>query len=458
VHTFVVEYEQDGRKLYRTTQELNLTVKRFNDTIQLRMDTGTIETEEGKVVGVFMRQYLGKNKQLDLTGTVVGNELRLTLDRTKPLKPAPWDDSVIGLYRQQRLLREKNVKPGDTFTYLSFEPSINLMIKTHVTVKDYEDVELFGGHARKRLLRVETKPEKIQNVQLPPLIAWVNDQQTPERSQVEAPGLGKVILYRTTKAAALAPGPIATLTDIGISQYIRLSRAIPRPHDTTTAVYRITIEGDDDPASAFSRDERQQVKNLKGKTFELHVKAGAQVEKSEASEKAGAEFTQSSYFITSADSKVRELARLAVGAEKEPWKKARRIEKWVHDHMAVKAHEALATADHVARTLEGDCTEFAMLTAAMCRAEGIPARTAVGLVYGDVRSGPVFAFHMWTEVHADGRWIPIDATLGRGGVGATHLKITDSSWHDTRTLTPLFPVVRVLGRVTIAVASVNGKP
>jgi transglutaminase-like putative cysteine protease len=99
-----------------------------------------------------------------------------------------------------------------------------------------------------------------------------------------------------------------------------------------------------------------------------------------------------------------------------------------------------------------------MLTAAMCRAEGIPARTAVGLVYGDVRSGPVFAFHMWTEVHADGRWIPIDATLGRGGVGATHLKITDSSWHDTRTLTPLFPVVRVLGRVTIAVASVNGKP
>jgi transglutaminase-like putative cysteine protease len=123
--------------------------------------------------------------------------------------------------------------------------------------------------------------------------------------------------------------------------------------------------------------------------------------------------------------------------------------------MRSRNHEALASADHVARTLEGDCTEFAMLMAAMCRAQGIPSRTAVGLVYADVKGGPVFAFHMWTEVFVRGKWIPLDATLGRGKVGATHLKITDQSWHDTRTMTPLFPVVRVLGRVSIEVLSVE---
>jgi len=80
-----------------------------------------------------------------------------------------------------------------------------------------------------------------------------------------------------------------------------------------------------------------------------------------------------------------------------------------------------------------------MLTAAMCRAEGIPSRTAVGLIYADVAQGPVFAFHMWTEIWINGRWLPIDATRATGYVGATHLKITDHSWHDTRTLTPLFP-------------------
>ena len=60
---------------------------------------------------------------------------------------------------------------------------------------------------------------------------------------------------------------------------------------------------------------------------------------------------------------------------------------------------------------------------------------------------------MWTEVWIKGRWIAIDATLGKGYVGATHLKITDHSWHDERTMTPIFPVIRVVGRVSIQVLS-----
>jgi hypothetical protein len=37
------------------------------------------------------------------------------------------------------------------------------------------------------------------------------------------------------------------------------------------------------------------------------------------------------------------------------------------------------------------------------------------------------------------------------------LKISDQSWHDERTLTPLLPVVRVLGKLTIEVVSVSGR-
>src|ERR1035438_249253 len=81
--------------------------------------------------------------------------------------------------------------------------------------------------------------------------------------------------------------------------------------------------------------------------------------------------------------------------------------------MKVTPDEALAPADHVARTLEGDCTEYSMLAAAMCRAVDVPSRTAIGLIYADVKGAPCFAFHMWTEVWIKGRWIPIDATLGK---------------------------------------------
>lgn len=92
-----------------------------------------------------------------------------------------------------------------------------------------------------------------------------------------------------------------------------------------------------------------------------------------------------------------------------------------------------------------------MLMSAMCRAEGVPSRTAMGLIYADTPGGPVFAFHMWTEVHVKGAWQALDATLGRGYVGATHIKIADQSWHDERTMLPLLPVIRVLGKIEIDV-------
>ena len=454
VHTFVEEFEQAGIKFYRSTIEMRLNVKRFSDTIQLAMDTGTHELADGRVRGTFMRQMVGTKKTLEIVGVVDGGQLTLTLDQTKLLKPAPWNRDVLAVSKQRTLFKDRKVKPGDDFGYQSFEPTLNVVVNVKVNVKDAEEVELYAGKQKKRLLRVEAKADKIDNFQMPPYFVWLDDDLMPVRSQLEVPGLGKVMLYQTTKAFALSPSGAAPALDLGISHMVRLNRRIHQPHETTAAVYRISIKDEEDPSTAFVQDGRQVVKNAKGNTLELHVRSGAG---GESAAKPGAEFTQSSYFIASADPKVQELARQAVGSEKEPWKKALKIEKWVHDHMRVVNDEGLAPADQVARTLKGDCTEFAMLTAAMCRAQGIPSKTAMGLIYADVRSGPVFAFHMWTEVWIDGRWTPLDATLGIGHIGAAHLKVCDQSWHDERTLTPLLPVVRVLGKLAIEVVRVDGR-
>ncbi len=417
------------------------------------MDAGDIATPKGKVVGTFMRQYLGKGKQLEINGVVAGEQIRLTLDGNRPIKPAPWNDAVVGLFKQQTLFKDRHVKDGDQFDFASFEPSVNLVLKSHVEVKGSEEVDVPGTRQKVRLLRVETRPERLEKVQLPVLITWVDRQRETVMSETEVPGLGHIRLVRTTKAVATSPGSVAQLTDIGLSQQVRVKQPIVKPYDTTAAVYRIQIREDADAGSAFAQDGRQQIKNVQGDTIELHVNARTEAAKENA---PGVEFTQSSYFITSADKRVRELAVSAVGDAADPWTRALRIERWVHGSMKVASDEGMATADHVARTLRGDCKQFAMLTAAMCRAEGIPSRTAVGLIYADVRGQPpAFAFHMWTEVWIDGAWRSLDATLGKGRLGATHLKIADQSWHEVRDMTPLFPVVRVLGRIRIEVVSVQ---
>ncbi|MCI0683068.1 MAG: transglutaminase family protein [Gemmataceae bacterium] len=454
VHTIVEEIDQDGLKTYRSAIELRLNVKRFKDVIQLAMDNGTHELPEGTVFGTFMKQMVGKNKALEIIGTVDGKRLTLTRDKSTVLNPTPWDPEVLSVYKQKTVFRDRKVKPGDSFSYKSFEPTINVVVVTSVEVKDEEEVELFGGKHKRRLLRVDAKAQKVGNFQLPPFSAWLDENLMPVRSQTDIPGLGTVTMYQATRSFALAPAGTAPALDVGVSHYVRLKQRIVRPHDTAAAVYRISVKGEEDVASTFARDGRQDVKNVKGSTLELHVRHDAGTDKGD---EPAAEFTQSSYFITSADAKVREFAKQAAGDATQPWQKARKIEKWVHDRMRIGNHEGLAPADHVARTLVGDCTEFAMLTAAMCRAEGIPAKTAMGLIYADVSSGPVFAFHMWTEVWIDGRWRSLDATLGLGRVGAAHLKISDQSWHDERSLTPLLPVVRVLGKLNIEVVRVEGK-
>lgn len=67
-------------------------------------------------------------------------------------------------------------------------------------------------------------------------------------------------------------------------------------------------------------------------------------------------------------------------------------------------------ASQVATYRVGDCTEHAVLTAALARAVGLPAHVIFGTVIA--RSGPdVGAFgHAWAEVHRDGAWTIVDAT------------------------------------------------
>ena len=459
VHTTVRQIERDGTRLLHTTTELQLTVRRESDTVTLRMVTGTDETPEGKVLGISMRQFLGKQQQLVMTGTVEGDELHVRVEGGARLdKRIPWDKDVIGLYRQEHFFGDHKIKPGDTFTYRSYEPTITNVITTRVAARDYEEVEVRG--VKKRLLRVEAIPDRIKasnaSLQLPKLVSWVDKQYRTVRSQVEMPGLGKLVLYRTE--AGKAPpttGAVARLPRL--NSLIPIHQRIARPYDTESAVYRITLKDDDDPASAFVQDDRQQVVNIRGNTFELHVRASHGPQPGGQAAAPPEECLKSCYFIKWDDPKVLEHTRRAVGRETDPWAKAKRIESYVYRHIDKKNFtEAFATADQVARTMEGDCTEHSMLAAAMCRAAGLPSRTAIGLVYVDhPRQGPCLGFHMWTEVWIDGRWIPIDATLGRGYVGATHLKITDHSWYDTQSLTPLLPVVRVLGKLSIEVIRVG---
>jgi len=67
----------------------------------------------------------------------------------------------------------------------------------------------------------------------------------------------------------------------------------------------------------------------------------------------------------------------------------------------------------------GDCTEHALLLAALLRKRGVPAR----LAYGFLLTEAGFIGHAWTEARADGRWFWLDPSFPGGRPYAFKLRL-----------------------------------
>jgi len=447
------EVEKNGQKLWVGLKYQHFTIDRFGQVVSQFGEESTVETPAGEVLVASMRQGLGMNQALALTGTVEGKVLKIRGEGAAAgASDTPWPGGVTGLTTEPRLFKEKRGKAGEAFDYLTYVPQVNRVVKVTVTFEGEEATALWPNTPPRKLLRFVSKMEPVGNFKLPPATTWCDAETAePLRVEFDFPGLGgRVTFLRTTEAAAKAP--VARPLKLFNAQSIRLDREIPGIHGMGSAVYNVRAARDDDPGTVFPADARQQVKNLdpKAKTFELHVAAShGPVAGAAAEPVPGKEFLGSSFFINWDNEAVKMHAAKAVAglpAAAGAWDKAKAVERWVHQNMkAVEFSQAMATADNVAKTLTGDCTEYAMLGAAMCRAVGVPSRTVLGLVYAAGPGGkPFLAYHMWYEAFAGDQWVPLDATLGQGGVGPGHIAITAHSWHDERSFAPLLPVLRVL--------------
>ena len=98
---------------------------------------------------------------------------------------------------------------------------------------------------------------------------------------------------------------------------------------------------------------------------------------------------------------------LAKATRNDTWVLARSVAAWVDAHITRKNMEqGYASALDVYRSRTGDCTEHSLLTTAILRAAGVPARPVVGLAYSE--RDHAFVGHMWVEAYVD-QWRTLDA-------------------------------------------------
>jgi hypothetical protein len=446
IHTWVEKVANQGRDYLRVRIDIEQTIKRRDDLAVIRLMYGTIETPEGEVLRLDTRTQAG-GQDLRAHGDVMNGEMRLMLESAgeRQSKVIPWGPDVRGPYAPEQSMARKPMKEDEERTLKMFIPELNKVCQVHLQARKVEPV-LLGDGKERPLLRVD-QTTMVDDKPAPEYDARVWADPDGQVLKSEQDVLGGIVMYRTTKEAATSPsGPVQF--DLILNTVVKVGRKIPNPEQSRSVKYRVAIK-DSDPTQIIPSDARQSVHpDTEPHSSILEVKSVGPLDGEPSSTEVDAQYLKANALVSSEDSRVRNLAERATRGENDPWRKATRIARWVHQNIRNKNFRvAFAAASTVARDLSGDCTEHAVLAAAMCRAVGIPARVVIGLIYVDDLEG--FGYHMWNEVNVNRRWVALDPSWDQSTVDAVHIKLSDTSLDGVSPFEAFLPLVRVMGKLAI---------
>jgi len=274
------------------------------------------------------------------------------------------------------------------------------------------------------------------------------------------PGMGFEIIQADEQLARAEVTPPELL----ISTLVRPDRPIARPRRLRSAIYELAFtapRGAADFSPQLPRGGSQRVVWGDNRTARVIIDLDEPVNPRD--DLPTDAHRQATAMLNSDDPEIRKLTAQALGptGRRTPVaRRAERLRQFVYRYIHAKSlGVGFATAGEVARTRQGDCSEHAVLLAAMLRSAGIPSRTVSGLLYVDEFAGRqgVFGYHMWTQAWlggdaGGGRWVDLDATLGNDTpFDATHIALVRSVLADDTMMNDMVDMAPMIGRLAIRV-------
>jgi hypothetical protein len=445
VHTYVQKVKSGGKEYQRVRVDVEQRLKRGRDIALTKLSYGTIETLDGQVLKLDTLTSAGK-QNLRAHGDVIKGAMTLILDSGGQPQTLviPWSSDVRGPYAAEQSMAREPMKANESRHLKMFMPTLNKICEIELRSLGVEDT-IMGDGSNRSLLHVE-QSTKVDDQPKPDfdIRLWVDSDGQVLKQEQDL--LGGYVQYRTTEEAAKSPaGPIQF--DLINETVVKVARKIPNPIETRHVKYRIALDKGD-LAQTIPNDSRQTIRlETKPGTAILEIKSQGPMDGDPGPAQVDSKYLKSNALVSSDDDRVQALARRVARDARDPWEKAQRINRWVFENVRPNFKVAFAAANEVARDLSGDCTEHAVLAAAMCRSVGIPARVAIGLLYVDKLDG--FGFHMWDEVYINQRWVAIDPSWEGTTVDAVHIKLLDTSLEGVSPFEAFLPVIGVMGKLHI---------
>ena len=403
VHTRTAE---DGK--VTTVDSVSMTLGRSGQAVTVTTRETHIETVDGKPLGFEMAMNLSGAEQKTI-GTVQGDKVEISRQvmgqDQKSMVDWPADALLSEGLRQLQLKR--GLKPGDTFEVNVFRPDMLMAVKAKIDVGQKQKVKLLFG---KQQELTETKMTMFVQGQQVVMTSYVDAELNAIKTMVPMMGMTLELLACDKSFAMQENAIIDFLEKFNLTSPVKLMNL----NTVESAVY--TLKPTTENKLQLPESSTQKIETVNDRVLvtvtpdAMPANVPFPYEGNDTEALAALKPTD---YIQSTHELVVDLAKHAVGEAKDAASACQQIEAFVDGYIRQKdLSVGYASAAEVAQSRQGDCTEHAVLAAAMCRAVGIPTRIVCGVVYADSFMGKqsIFGGHMWNEVYLDGKWYGLDAT------------------------------------------------
>lgn len=436
-HMHTTREIRDGSVI--TTQKMEVELDRAGVKVALATGETDAETKAGEPLAFTSRTAIS-----GIASTVQGVrrsdgrfDVVSAVGGAKSTRVIEWPKGAL-LPEGLRLAELRaGLAPGTHLSELAFQAESLDAVQVDSSIGPRERVDLPDG-TNAMLSRVD------QIIHLPGAPtrsqSWVDADGTVRKTTLPLMGFDLTMLA-CSKNCATAPNQGA---DILVHSLAQAPVAISAQELHTGVILKIGARSGSEPLQ-FAQTGEQRVRTT-ADGVELRIAPIGTMPANAAEAPPTPADSQPTDWLQSDAPEIRKLARAGAGGAKTPAAQMLNLQEFVRRYIRTKdLSVGYASALEVAKHPEGDCTEHAVLLAALGRALGIPTRVVDGLAYVDRYAGMdrVFVPHAWAQAWVDGHWQSFDAALP--GFDAGHIALSAGDGDPWR----FFSGMDTLGRMRI---------
>ena len=446
-------FERRGSEVRLRTHTF-MKIKRAGSEVIMESHEDSRETIDGKILGFSGVVNMGA-QPIRKEGAVKGNKIVVTNEQfgRKSTNSYELDTRGVMNWGLIRLMVERGFNKGTKYEVLVYSPDfgMNSPTKASIEVKGEETIKLHAGPTvvTKIATLLHSHAGKIET------LSWVNEQGMALKTTMHLGGF-PIEMVKTSSGEAMKDFVSAEFFNKSL---IKLEGKIPRNAKSVT--YELSQKKEGSLQAVPADGDFQKAKRQENGAIQVQVRRIQldEVLKGKGNPgQVGPEYRLPNIMIDANEPGIRALARVASRGAKNPVQMASNLRSFVTKYVTAKNLDVgFATASEVARTREGDCSEHAVLLAALGRSSGLPSRVAAGLVYLPSYQGrmDIMGFHMWTQFHIRGKWVDFDAAMGESECAPTRISLATSSLKDESLSGIAFSIAEPMGNLNVKILAVK---